>query len=257
MNELKRGEDGFLYINKPYAEAYIPESFFSHNKDKYEIGNTIALEYGSGFQVIGIFNMKFFNDASKVDKAARDAAPTFTFNFPNMIETYPTSSTTKTLTIADITDKYRVLHYELGDVMSQEATTQSVTNCERFMALVTSGKIPQSIGYDENLNIWMENFDINGIDPGVPSVVLQAIIAEKSRARDDYSVPFRKRIGVENSTVGQKDFKQMNLNEIAAYSSVMAGLSFERITDKITTAINMSYNDLPQKKSPIEQVITM
>lgn len=256
MNELKKGEDGYLYINKPYAEAYIPEDFFNHNKDKYELGNTIALEYGSGFQVIGLFNMKFFND-NNIDNVARDAAQTFTFNFPNMIETYPSSSVSATLTISGVTDKYRVLQYELGDIMSQEATTQSVTNCERFMSLVTSGKIPQSIGYDENLMIWMENFDINGIDPGVPSVVLQAIIAEKSRAQDDYSVPFRKRIGIDSSNVGQKDFKQMNLNEIAAYSSVMAGLSFERITDKITTALNMSYNDLPQKKSPIEQVITM
>ena len=52
-------------------------------------------------------------------------------------------------------------------------------------------------------------------------------------------------------------YHAMSMNAVSAYSSVMSALSFERMTEKLTSSINMTKSGVKQKKSPIEQIITM
>lgn len=242
----------YIYINTPYAEMYIPEEVID-TPDGDPKPSSFAYEYGNGFVTMGICYMRFFKDS----KAARDTVPIKTLVYPNMIETHPTDSTKGVaLMINGKADRYRVLKYEHGDVLMEATSRKSSQNCEMFMRLISSGKIPSSLSYDEVYQAWMDNYAINGMSPNAPAVVLQAIVAEMYRDPSDPSRQFSKVIGA-NPKVDPRSYQAMSMNAVSAYSSVMSALSFERMTEKLTSSINMTKSGVKQKKSPIEQIITM
>lgn len=242
----------YIYINVPYAEMYIPESIID-TPDGDPKESSVAYECGTGFVTLGICYMRFF----KNENQTRDEVPVRTLIYPNLIETHPSdSSKGVTLTINGKTDKYRILKYEHGDTLMEATSRKSSKNCEAFMRLLSSGKIPSSLTYDEVYQAWMDNYDINGMSPSAPAVMLQAIIGEMYRDPKDPSRQFSKVIG-ENPKVNPRSYHAMSMNAVSAYSSVMSALSFERMTEKLTSSINMTKSGVKQKKSPIEQIITM
>ena len=245
MNEFTKDAE-YIYINKPCAEAYIPEVIFG-DPDK---PSTIASEYGLGIRSIGIFYMRFFDDENQ----KRSDAPLVTFNYPNMIEMYPTSITKEKITIDEDTEEYRVLHFVKGDIMMNSYIKKSASNCETFLTLITTGKIPKSLSYEGILQACMKNFEINDVNPGVPSVTLQLIISEMCRYRKDPAIPFRKIAGRGNADM--HDYKAANMNEVSAYSSVMSALTFERFSDKLASSLYMTKTGAAQTKSPIEKIIS-
>lgn len=235
-----------IYINVPYAEAYIPESLFGDpTKDA-----TIASEYSDGIKTIGMFYMIFFDSDEDIDRNK----PSYTFNYPNTIISYPSEYATETLTINGITDRYRVLKYYQGDILMNSFIKQDSENCEMFLKLLTSGKMPK-IDYDDLLTAWIKNFQINGINPEVPSVIMQIIISEMCRYTDDPTKQFRKVAG--KKKMGINDYTLMSMNAVSAYSSVMSALTFERFSDKLTTSLTMTLLNKEQNKSPIEKVLSM
>ena len=242
----------YIYINVPYAEMYIPESIID-TPDGDPKESSVAYECGTGFVTLGICYMRFF----KNENQTRDEVPVRTLIYPNLIETHPSdSSKGVTLTINGKTDKYRILKYEHGDTLMEATSRKSSKNCEAFMRLLSSGKIPSSLTYDEVYQAWMDNYDINGMSPSAPAVMLQAIIGEMYRDPKDPSRQFSKVIG-ENPKVDPRSYHAMSMNAVSAYSSVMSALSFERMTEKLTSSINMTKSGVKQKKSTIEQIITM
>lgn len=237
----------YIYVNTDYAEAYVPNVLF---KSPDEQVSSIAYEYGNGFKLIGIFSMRFF----PTEVRNREKVKLRTFNYPNLIETYPSDSSIETLELDEEPERYRVLKYERGDVMMAANTAQSVDNCETFMQLVATGKIPRALSYPDVYHSWMANFAINGIGPAVPPVVLQTMVAWMCRVPNDPSNQFRMVAG--KGGANMNDYLSMSMNEVTAYSSVMSALSFERVAEKLTTSLNMTKEGTPQKKSPIEQVMS-
>ena len=180
-----------------------------------------------------------------------------TLIYPNLIETHPSDSTKGvTLTINGKTDHYRILKYTHGDVLMEATSRKSSQNCEAFMRWLSSGKVPKSLTYDEVYQAWMDNYAINGMSPNAPAVVLQAIVGEMYRDPNDPSRQFAKVIGA-NPNIDPRSYQAMSMNAVSAYSSVMSALSFERMAEKLTSSINMTKSNVKQKKSPIEQIITM
>ena len=251
MENYLRSDGRYIYINKPYAEAYIPEDVIK-NPDGDPGASWIAYEHGSGFDFFGICYMRFFED----EKQSRDEVEVKTFMYPNMIESQPSDMTTSLKLIINGTeDKYRVLKYYLGDVLMEAASRKAATNCEAFMKMITAGKVPRSLTYDEVFQAWVDNYDINGMEPEVPYVVMQAIIAEMYRNPENPSEQFSKVIG-KNPKVDPRSYLPMNMNSVSAYSSVMSSLSFERMQEKLTSSLNMTKSGIEQKVSPIEAIIT-
>ena len=250
-NELT--SDGkYIYINCPYAEMYIPEEIIDTPTGDAK-PSSISYEYGTGFVTFGICYMRFFKDPNQ----SRNDVPVRTLVYPNLIETHPSDSSKGiALMINGKADKYRILKYEHGDVLMEATSRKSSQNCEAFMRLLSSGKIPNSLTYDEVYQAWMDNYAINGMTPNAPAVMLQAIIGEMYRDPSDPSRQFSKVIGA-NPKVDPRSYQAMSMNAVSAYSSVMSALSFERMAEKLTSSINMTKSGVKQKKSPIEQIITM
>lgn len=246
MNDFIKDNDN-VYVNRIYAEAYIPESLFGDPTKE----STIASEYSNGIKTVGMFYIKFFNNENEID---RDKAETFTFNYPNTIITYPTEYETLKLTINGISDRYRVLKYYKGDIIMNAFNKKDSENCELFLKLLTSGKMPK-LEYKDLIATWTKNFQINGLNPSVPLVIMQIIVSEMCRNREDPTKQFRKIAG--KGGVSMIEYELMSMNEVSAYSSVLSSLIFERFSDKLLTSLLMTAQGKEQNKSPIEKVMSM
>lgn len=241
----------YIFINVPYAEAYIPYDIFDKPTEDPS-PSSIAYNTGDSIITIGVFYMRFFDS----EETPRDKVKVRTLNYPNIIETRPSGNiTVETLDINGDTDKYKVLRYYMGDILMDAETKQSATNCEMFIKLIMSGKVPKSLSYDNIYFAWRRNFDINGVNPSVPDITLQTIISEMCRDQNDLSKQFRLTAGKQKTD--PFSYQMLNMNAVSAYSSVMTSMSFERFAEKLTTSLNMTKDGVKQKPSPIEQVITM
>lgn len=241
----------FIFLNVPYAEIYIPNDLFlSPLKDPS--AKTLAFFTGEELQVIGIFYMRLFTS----EEQSRDKATLKTFNYPNIIECRPSGKTTKeVLEFNGVSDIYRVYRLYQGDIIMDAVSQQSSSNIELFTSLILSGKIPSSLSYDDIYFAWLKNYEINGVTPAIPHVLMQAIVARLCRAKNNPDVQFRMLIGA--GKAGPRDYQMININQSSQHSSVMGALSFERFAESLTTSLYMSKTDAPQEVSPLEMVITI
>jgi hypothetical protein len=249
---IKQGDN--IIVNADHAEAYIPYELF---KDAESAGkkSTIVGAYGEGIKAVGIFNMRFFDSTYTGPESIKNF-PLRTFVYPNMIETYPTSYSEQDLILDDglELDKYLVLFYDRGDIMMPTTVKKDSQNCEKFMSMISAGKIPVTIGYDEILKAWETNFAINGVNPGVPSVIMQCIISEKYRYKKNPIMQFRKIAG--KGPYDKNSYIIANMREVASYSGVFNALTFEDMGAMLTTSLLMSRRNEIQNKSPIEKVLS-
>lgn len=246
MNEFIK-KDGNIIVNVDHAEAYIPASMFD-NSDRQ---SAIASYYGEGFNILGIFNIRLSNDPNQTDMSK---LPLRTFNYPNMIQTYPSSNANvmMQLTNDDEPIKYKVLRYVQGDIMMSDNMPKSGDNAVKFMHAVISGKLPNTIPYNDILTAWLQNLETNSANPGVPILFIQCIISEICRYEKNPSMQFRKIYGKDMSS---NDYITTNMRGTAAYSSVFASQIFENMGHMLTTSVNMSRRGTTQSISPIEKVL--
>ena len=248
MNEFKK-EGDYIILNAPYAEAYIPYSIVGDE----EKGNPTAYFYGEGLRTVGLFNIRFYND----DDDERDSAPLRTLNYPNVITMYPSGIETSTLQLAPDMDpdKYYVLQFFTGDIIMESRIQKNSKNCELFMNLLIKGKLPKGLSYTDLYFAWEKNFQINGLNPGVPAITLQTIISENCRDKNDPMNQFRKVVA--NPGVSMSDYKVQNMVDICSNSSVLNALTFERFGQMLANSLNMSKTGKAQNTTPLEKVLTM
>ena len=245
MNEFKK-DGNYIYINVPYAEAYIPTDLFSDSK------SSVSYFYGDAIRTLGIFHMRFY----KSDEEDRESVPLRTLKYPNTIETHPTSYTTEKLTLDGIEDDYYVLSYYMGDILMDSRTDKSILNCEAFMDDLIKAKLPNTLNYQDLLFYWLKNLKTNAIDPGTKAIIEQLIISENCRYAKDPKIPYRK-IAATSDTLKPEDYVIYNMNNEYDTNSVLSGISCERVKDKLATSITMSMKDTKQNVSPLEKVLLM
>ena len=248
MNEFVKQNDQ-IFLNVPYAEAYIPYSLF----DDPESNATVASYYGEGIHTIGLFNIRFYQS----DEDARDSVPLRTFNYPNTIDMYPTTYTKEKLILSvDMEeDAYIVLKFYKGDVVMNDLVKKASQNCEKFLNLLIQGKIPKGIEYTDIFFMWIKNLQINSVNPGVPSITMQIIISENARSKNNSALQFRKIAGKEKTKIS--DYRIHNMVDVAGHNSVMSALTFNYFSDMLTNSINMTKSGEKQNKSPLEKVLSM
>lgn len=245
-------KDGRIILNKDKMEAYIPIDLFSDDRSTTDITHAaVASSYGEGFKVIALFSVRFANAGEDISKS-----PLRTFNYPQLIETYPSSSYDAELVLrpGDEPQKYKVLVYEKGDLVMYSDIIKNADNCVKFMDMVVKGKIPTTLSYEDVYKAWARNFKINDVNPEIPDMFLQFMIAELYRVKGSPTVPFRMVYGKDMS---RKDYETTNMRGSVASSSVFVGQTFECMGRMLTNGVNMTRRGLPQKRSPIEDILSM
>ena len=239
-NYLKEKENDMIFIGT-LMEAYIPQYYFEKE---------LAVEYGGDYiKLMGLFNFMVFAD----EEGARPVTKLETFNLPTMINVYPTSFETRNISLIKGTDPepYTVLKFFNGDIVTKMDLIQDSANCELFLRM----KIPQTVPYNEIINVWRTNMSLNGTDmPDIPSVVFEIVMSEKYRDPKNPEKRFGEVAGANPST-SMTDYLIANFRDICKYNSIFSSVTFEDFDTMVGNALNVSRTKRKQIESPVEKIM--
>lgn len=241
-NFLKDDGENIVFIGH-YMEIYIPESYFTTKLAEIE---------GALVKTFGLLPCIIKDKNDKI--IVRE-----TLNIPTTIilhfnDIYTTKTNPYTFEGSE-PDTYRVLKFYKNDVIMLNTVQKNSTNAELFMNQMCSGKI-KNVSYDKILDIWQKNLELNGINLGVPSSILEIIIAEIYRNPKNPNEKFSKYINA-SPKAPRSNYRSSNIREICSRNSTFAAITFEDFDTMMTASLNMNKYDKKQVESPIEKVIKM
>ena len=237
-----RSDGKFIYLEKPYAEFYIPQSYFE---------NKFAEDQGSEVKVMGLFNIGFFEN-DKLTNMKILNLPTWINLFLYDYESRKVNLPGETLPVP-----CRVIKYFKGNKVMSSGVIEDSSNAELFLKFITQGKLPPSIPYESAIHVWRKNQSLNGINLGVPSVIEELILSAAYRDKNNPSSKFAFVIGKGTEGVTQFDYKMASIRQICQYTSTFSAITFEDIDSMITTSLNRTRDKTPEMRSPLEDVIKM
>lgn len=234
-----KADNKFIYLEAPRAEFYIPEYYFEGTGD-------FAKDNGSQIKTIGLFEVGFFEGDKLIEYRI--------LNLPTWIDLFVNDSETREISLPrmDKPDKFRVLHYNKGNKIMYADIIENSTNVESFLYFVTKGKVPNLIPYEEAINVWRKNQELNSIHLGVPSIIEELVLATSYRYKKDPSIKFAQIIGDDKNNVSQYDYTMNNIRQICQYASTFTAMTFEDIDSMITTSLNRTRNKSSEAYSPVE-----
>jgi len=246
-------DEDYIYLDAPYMEAYIEKDLFEP-ADRADKASVIAAMVGDSFHLIGVFNVRVFNDPD----ADREKIKLRTFCYPNLIETKPSEFTQMKLTLTDSLPEtqYYVLKYYRGDIVMQSKVKKDSLNSEKYLNMMMSAKLPDSIPYKDLSSLWLKNFNINDVGLGVPVVTIEAMVATLCRDKNNPKNPYRMIAG-KNVNYDQQGYLPINARQVTSYTNVMSALTFEDMGTMLTSSINMSRSNTGQSESPFEDILRM
>ena len=234
-------EDDKVFFNGEYMEIYIPEYYFK--KD-------IARIRSDKLSTIGLFYFK-------VAKDENDKGEMFNLKLPVDISIDFSSSFKDKLTIKSEDDeKYRIFQLYKGDIfLNSVDVEESATSTENFVKLLHGGKLSKTIPYGEIIDLYHSNLDINDVNVGVPSMILEFIVAELQRDGENLERPFRRTIGKDNAKVSEYDYETVSLKSLANLNSQFTDITFEDMNQAIISSINKTRTDAEENDSPVEKTL--
>ena len=222
-------------------EAYIPQYYFEKE---------LALEYGGEYiKLMGLFNFLVFSDV----EGTKQIGKLETFNLPTMINMYPRSFETRNISLIKGMDvePYTVLKFYNGDTVTKLDIIQNSMNCDLFLRM----KIPQTVPYNEILNVWRTNMTLNGVDMlNIPSVVFEIVMSEKYRNPKNPQERFGQVAGA-NPSISMTDYLIANFRDICKYNSIFSSITFEDFDTMVGAALNVSRTNRKQIESPVEKIM--
>lgn len=200
--------------------------------DKASFDSGLAAEVDSTIYTFGIFDIESLDGKDK-----------FKSSFPMQISLNVFKRTAES-------DKI-YLYYEKNNIVIDNMTYfQNAKAAIAFLGLLTSGKF-NDLSAAELTRIFKQNMKMNGTNTRVPSELVEAMISELVRWKQDVSIPFRLKYG----QVPDDDYVLLNIKDISRVTSVFGAISFEDVKKALQAAVYMTRTDQVQTRSPIESVM--
>lgn len=232
-----------LLFTGEYMEMYIPKYYF----DK-EWAETV----GDNYKVFGLVNIRIFNDAE-----GKDPNPIRVFNLPVKIMTYPSGDyevRKMDLGGQEGPEAVAVLKYYTNDIICDSYMAKVTSTFKDFLQILTGGKVPAFTPYDKIMEIWKRNMDIAGISFDIPDSTYEIVISKIYRSKRNPQKTFGYVLG-KDPKHDQLDYTTFTPRQITKTDSVFTGLIFEDMDQMITSGINRTNKELPDKTSPMEEII--
>jgi hypothetical protein len=225
--------------NKIYCKAKTLEFYF--RKEVIEKGKIVRV-VGDTIECMGIFTVGIFDEAGNTRLGLK------TFNVPSQISINFYDSEDTTITVNGEKINVLLLRYHEGDLIMSSLVPQSVINIEQFTFLLIQGALPKPLSYLEIANLWIRCFIMNKVNYKTANAVLELIIAVLCR---NPSTPQEKFAPAFANGAGVFDYLAMSLRNVCKYSSVFAAITFENMSNMITTGINQTKEN-PEENEPSE-----
>ena len=226
-----------------YMEVYLPRIYLDEG---------IVEFYGNKINTLGIFNFKIFSDEAKKDNVKMN-----TYSFSSIITMQPSSYNLEKMDLFDEIDdnSFLILKFYKNDIFIDSLDIAKASkNTEKFLKILNSGKLPKTIPYNKILELLLTNMRINGVNFEVPSSILELIISELYREKNNLELPFRFKAGSPKK-VSMLDYDTINLKSISYYNSTFTSLTFEDFDYALLTSINKNNLKKEEKISPVEKVL--
>lgn len=200
--------------------------------NKSDFKNNIAIDVNDTVETFGIFQIM-----------SMDEKEVFDVSFPIIIN----------LLISDrleTTDHVILLYKENDIVIEKMVYIDGPKQANRFLDLLISGKFLNK-GQEELVTMFTDNMRLNGANVGVQSELIEAMISELFRWKNDNSIPFR----MKTDKVSDNDYTFLSIKDVARSSSVFNTLSFEDVKKSLQSSILMTRENTKQRISPIEKSV--
>lgn len=223
--------------------VYLPKNYFESGVASYNGNevNTIAYFF---------FEVKTFAMEEK-----DEMGHIYTFKLPARIVFEFDDKNSKIMNIKDTGDiQYDILTMNRGSIFVKNINVEkSAANAKDFLYMLHKGRFPSLIPYDEIINIYMQNIDLNGMDLGCQNTIYEMMIGELMRNKKNVKEPFRKTINKAN--VSPLDYKNINMKNIAFFSSSYSAIGFEDMNKALISSTAKSLNKEKEITSPVEKVL--
>lgn len=233
-----RSDDRYIYLNAQYCEFYVPMSYFD-SKWMVQLSDTI--------KGLGLFNIGIFENGELKDIRL--------LNLPTSVEFFVYDTERRTMNFkGEENVQCLVLKYIKDQKIMESSTIEDSSSSEMYLDIILKGKVPQSIPYTKVLNVWIKNQTLNKVSFGVPSAVLEMILAVCYRDKNNMEQKFSMVIG-KDLNVSEWDYKMAKIREICQYASTFSAMTFEDINAMITTSVNRTREKRYEMESPVEKII--
>ena len=238
-NVIKK--DGFIVLNCPYAEFYVPKQY---------VEKELAIDGGESFQAFGIMYLRTFSAMNKPNELE-------ILKLPSMLSFYPAEKENRKMTLGgEMEEDYIVLKFFKGNKLFPSAIKCDNGAPENFLNMLLGGQIPKNIPYDKILEIFLKVFEQNKVGLPAPAIMLEMIISEVYRYSGDPSLKYGQHLAKNfDPKKKQLEYSLANVRTICKNNSSFAGISFENMDEMITSAINNDKYKRTETKTPLEDVI--
>ena len=245
MNKYLKADKGYIVLaNAAYAEVYIP-------KDDIDGSGAIGVIQGDIINILGVLNISFFDSSGK-------KLGTSLLKMPTWINLFAVNRENKTVELPgyDTPVPCVVVTYMTGNKLTTTTTIQDSANCMAFLDVVLKGKLPPTIPYSDAYELLSLNQEINGVNLGVPAMILELILSGVYRYKENPALKYSI-VAAKNPKISEFDYKMMNSRQVCQYTSTFTAMTFEDIDSMITTSINKTKNKEPEPYVPTEDIIKM
>lgn len=144
--------------------------------------------------------------------------------------------------------------YKEHDVIIEEMVfIPNVKQASAFLNLLTAGKINTN-SFTDTVDVFKKSMSYNKVNINVPSELVECMIAEMARYKNDTTIPFRIAYGTIDG-VSASDYTMFNYKDIARMTSVFGAVSFEDIKKSMQSAVFMTRTNQDQTITPTESVL--
>jgi hypothetical protein len=229
--------DSSILLDTHKCEIFVPDSYFD---------SRLAVQDGEIYNLFFIVKYKLYH--SDKDAGSKNYGD---FLFPSIVSTKPDDIRTVEMDLYGELEKFHVFTYYKGSpIMNNRHIVKTSIMVERFVSLRNDGKIRAP--YWKIPDVENKVQKIHDTKVNVPQYIEQLTISEVYRDKNDYSKPAR--LLMTTADRDNSKVKALNMRENSAFTSTLAGVSFEDVKSMLTVADNRDDKD-SKDVSAIEKVI--
>lgn len=231
-----------VYFDNGYKlEIIIPDSYFDEE---------MAIENGREISTVAIFIIRYYKEPNSTNfKTYQMLLPeTISFTFSEQDTIKLINDETKT----EETGRIFTL-YKKDIFISNLEIAQSDSNTEAMVKLHFNARIPNSVKYSDIIKLYIENMATNRCSLKVPGAILEIMIGELARTKNNIDIPYRVAI---NSTDDEYGYKSVSIKNLPNIISTFTAMTSEDITNALISSVTKTRNNSKERETPIEQVIT-
>ena len=155
------------------------------------------------------------------------------------------------------------LHYNVFTLRSGDAFCYNIFHQidikdleNMLLKVIDNGKMPQTISYNESLEIMLKLFIAGGVNTklGVASAIVEIVLSEMYRNKYNVSEPFRKLLN-SSKTASEYDFKLVRMNRLSGLNSIFNSIIGEYSYQQIANSIVRNREKIVDRPSPMEKLL--